>query len=267
MYEQTIRPNIQISSWVKNYFIIEYNELFEKYNKEFTLSSLKGNCWIFIISDSEIKDKYKPVCHFFEIDNFSKIIQKYSFKYMTKFRILCIEFELGVSLKKVFGPNLYFIIENLRLSLNFDLTVKEIANLFDSIFDKVNIEMSKSQELTIQIITHLKENPFFKINELCDKFYLCNRQLQRIFQQQTGYSLKTCQKYIRINTCLQMILLSKGKNYSEVIYSMGYFDHNHFLKEFKMYYGDTPRHLLRNNAFFNDLIFYNEKTGKENYPN
>ena len=62
---------------------------------------------------------------------------------------------------------------------------------------------------------------------------MCNRQLQRIVQENTGHSLKFCQKYLRLRNCIQLIVTLNKNNFNDIIYTMGYTDYNHFIKDFK----------------------------------
>lgn len=249
-------PDSRINSWVKRYFILDHNDLLKRKESPLSLSPLTSNCWFFIITDQSGLNGVDSFCHFFEIDNFSEKIPKCDFTYSSKFRLLCIQFDLGVPIKKVFGEHYKTIVEIIKLKWNFEKPENESIELLDSLLSNFTIETNNKQKLTTQIMHYLKEHPSIKINELSHAFYLCPRQIHRIFQEQTGYSLKSCQKYLRIIKSLYLTLHSNGNNLNNVIYSMGYYDHNHFLKDFKIFYGATPSHLIKRKSFYSTELFF-----------
>ncbi len=260
-------PDDQISDWVKKYFILDHNDIYDRKDINSSVSPLTGNCWFFIVTDYSENHFSASNCHYFEIDNFSKKIAKCDFKYNNKFRLLCVQFKLGIPIKKILSCSYNSILENIRMNLKFEVSENEIVNQLDGLFLNFKIEANYNQKLTLQIIHHLKENPALKISDLSSKFYLCPRQIHRIFQEYTGHSLKSCQKYLRINESLYLMLHSNGANLRNVIYDMGYYDHNHFLKDFKLFYGATPTHLIKRNAFCFNELFFNTSMQMENSIN
>lgn len=66
------------------------------------------------------------------------------------------------------------------------------------------------------------------------------RQLRRLFHQYVGDSPKAFSQVVRFQSTLHTTI-SKPTDMTKSFYSVGYFDQAHFIKEFKKFYGLTPK--------------------------
>jgi len=96
------------------------------------------------------------------------------------------------------------------------------------------------------------------ITELAKKSDLSLRQFERNFKVQFGITAKEFQKISRFQTVTKKILFSKNPDYLGIILDGGYFDQNHFIKEFKAYTGTTPKQYFLD-VNFDDRLYYNKK--------
>ena len=101
MVERHFKPSDPSNILVADYCIIEYKEPTDYCEKKLTLSSLRGNCWIFILSDLPESQFKKNSCYFYEINKFSEKMERFAFEFSTKFKILYIQFEFGIFLSKI----------------------------------------------------------------------------------------------------------------------------------------------------------------------
>lgn len=83
-------------------------------------------------------------------------------------------------------------------------------------------------------------NGIVSINELCEKFSLSPRKLERMFNEQVGISAKRYARLVRFRHVFQL-LKKEEWNKAEATYLAGYFDQAHFNKEFKTFSGEDPR--------------------------
>lgn len=94
----------------------------------------------------------------------------------------------------------------------------------------------------VNTITGLKGN--VAVSELADKFCLCERQIERKFAGLVGMSPKLFTRIVRFNNCLGELFKNKDNSTVTIIQSCGYYDQNHFIKEFKRFSDLLPGEYL-----------------------
>jgi len=82
------------------------------------------------------------------------------------------------------------------------------------------------------------------------------RQLERKFINQIGISPKQLGKVLRIDTALKLMLKQKTDSFTEIAYEIGYYDQNHFIKDFKEFTGITPKEFLSDEQMMLSSLFY-----------
>lgn len=85
----------------------------------------------------------------------------------------------------------------------------------------------------------IRQHDDLNITELSKKVYICERQLQRSFQNNLGISPKAYHKVMRLYKAHQSGLIRK-ENYTSIAYQFGYADPAHFTRDFKNYFGVSP---------------------------
>lgn len=78
------------------------------------------------------------------------------------------------------------------------------------------------------------------VKELSERVFWSSRQINRYFNNQFGFSLKTFSNILKCNSSFSQI--AKGKLFPE----KEYYDQAHFIKEIKRYTGVTPKDLYHN---------------------
>jgi len=79
---------------------------------------------------------------------------------------------------------------------------------------------------------------------------LSQRQLQRLFNQYIGTPPKRFSKIIRFQKLIQEIKQSENSKSNNIHFDLGYYDQAHFIKEFKLYTGHTPKQLIQQGTNF-----------------
>lgn len=93
----------------------------------------------------------------------------------------------------------------------------------------------------------IRQNDELNISNLCEKVYVGERQLQRVFQNNLGITPKMYQKVMRLYKAHQLGLVNE-ENYTNIAHQIGYADSAHFTREFTDYFGVSPRqHFLKIN--------------------
>lgn len=85
-----------------------------------------------------------------------------------------------------------------------------------------------------------KEKGLVRIEELSRKVGMSTTTLGEQFREKVGLSPKTFSRIVRFNNINSFITQNQSVNWQELVYTFGFFDQNHFIKEFKHFYGCTP---------------------------
>lgn len=89
------------------------------------------------------------------------------------------------------------------------------------------------------IIHLLKEGK--ELKEIQQLMNLSERSLERWAKIEIGMSPKTSARIIRFQSSLDLIRQQATKNLTQLAYQSGYFDQSHYIREFKIFTGVTPK--------------------------
>ncbi|SDL75955.1 Helix-turn-helix domain-containing protein [Pedobacter sp. ok626] len=79
-----------------------------------------------------------------------------------------------------------------------------------------------------------------RIDELSRSMRISTTTLGDQFREKIGLSPKTFSRIVRFNDINNFISRNQNVSWQELVYKFGFFDQNHFIKEFKRFYGCTP---------------------------
>jgi transcriptional regulator GlxA family with amidase domain len=79
-----------------------------------------------------------------------------------------------------------------------------------------------------------------KIQELCQKYKLSRRWLDKQFERQMGISPKSFARLARFNGVLSQLQAQKKLDWGELEESFGYHDKSHLIKDFQAFSGRAP---------------------------
>lgn len=82
------------------------------------------------------------------------------------------------------------------------------------------------------------------IGSLAEKVNYSERNLRRIFQSELGVSPKELIRIIQFQSLLQELFRGTEATFTDVALKYGYYDQSHVIKNFKAYYGVSPRHIF-----------------------
>jgi len=133
---------------------------------------------------------------------------------------------------------------------NFEKAVSILSNQINLSLKHLNKIDNRKIELFNLI--YLEDN--YNVNELSEKIIWSSRQINRYFNGQYGFPLKTFLSIVRCYAAYSDIAKC------ELLPAKEYFDQSHFIKQVKKYTGATPRELSKNkNDRFLQLITIQEK--------
>lgn len=78
------------------------------------------------------------------------------------------------------------------------------------------------------------------IKDICDCSCISQRQMERLYQQHIGLSLKRVSNLVRYQKVWREMVTSCHFNVHDAVHRFGYTDQAHLLKEFKRFHGVTP---------------------------
>ena len=140
--------------------------------------------------------------------------------------------------ENVFG-NQYFSLREQLLNTTDNFKKKEILDHF---FTKIISTPKLSILSPISVIqqTILQNQGNTKVNSLYKTFGKSQRSLERDFLEQVGVGIKYYCRILRFNNAYATKRKNPEKTWNEILYSCGYYDQSHYIKEFKGFVGISP---------------------------
>ena len=92
------------------------------------------------------------------------------------------------------------------------------------------------------------DKSLLKVADICQKFKLEERQLQRLFNKYIGVNAKWIINRYRIHEALEQIETNDQIKWSDMALKLGYYDQAHFIKDFKNLIGQSPHDYFRSLA-------------------
>ena len=198
---------------------------------------------------------------FFEVDNPDE-------SYIMGFCKSYTEFPLGKQFSYIgirFLPSVFPLIfgqnakELSNTEVRLDLVLPDLAQFILHKFNNFKTIQQIKNELDIFFITYLEktdfsvDNRFSKALEIILKSQgnvqilndldtgISPRHLRRLFEFYIGDTAKTFSQVVRFQSVLRTSVSASAFQKSKLFYDMGYCDQSHFIKEFKTFYGRTPK--------------------------
>lgn len=121
------------------------------------------------------------------------------------------------------------------------LDQNQIKSIFDSYFlklvEQVAFDFDNRFYDALQII--LKNGGVVNLEKEINTG-ISPRQLRRLFNYYVGVNAKTFSKVVRFQNIFRAKPSRQSLRKNKLFYDVGYYDHSHFIKEFKNFYGATP---------------------------
>ncbi len=101
-------------------------------------------------------------------------------------------------------------------------------------------------------VRRLLEEPSVRVSELASIACLGRKQFERVFCGSVGMNPKEYSRVVRFQKSLWM-MQNGADGYSDVACACGYADQSHFIREFKLFSGLTPKELAAGCSPYSDL--------------
>ena len=88
------------------------------------------------------------------------------------------------------------------------------------------------------------------VGEIIDALHISGRHFRRQFSKVIGIGAKQYCKIIQFNTVFEAIQTGNERMLYDLALKHGYYDHSHFINDFKVYLGNSPRQFLQSDYSF-----------------
>lgn len=121
---------------------------------------------------------------------------------------------------------------------------------------KETVTIDKIVKRTVDML--LTTNGKISINSLVDENSSRRRQLERKFKNQIGISPKQLVRVIRFLSSLRALQNGDKINLTDVAHRNEFYDHAHFIKDFREFTGVSPKDFIGNDNFKLSSLFYKD---------
>lgn len=157
----------------------------------------------------------------------------------------------GIPAQHIWHQQIIQLQQQLQQEANDAACITLLNNFFLSLIKNKNITINNFDQLIDIIIQkqgNITENEIFKMLPVSE------RTLQRYFKKQLGVSLKTYIRILRNLNLFKKITQNPDIPFLDIIYSLGYFDYSHFIKDFKKMTGHTPKQYFSSKQEFAHIL-------------
>lgn len=116
-----------------------------------------------------------------------------------------------------------------------------IQRLEDFLYKKVKSFKNNCIQSPLEpVLSCIHGQGIYDLNKIRDLTFFSEKTLERYFSNQLGLSPKRYMRICRFNAVKEVLDKNPEIDWHDVIFSFGYYDQSHFIKEFKEFSGKTP---------------------------
>jgi AraC-like DNA-binding protein len=145
------------------------------------------------------------------------------------------------NLAKVFGPDHTSLVEQLA---KIDAIEGKVKRIEEFIRGKIKLPygLNPTFKKAVDIIRH--EEGHLQIEILCQKLRVSYKWMERNFNKYLGISPKEFTRLQRFLSAYLAMCKTLKQDMLSIAIECGYYDQNHFIKDFKRFTGQTPAYYL-----------------------
>lgn len=183
--------------------------------------------------------------------------------------VLCIQFEpfglsglLGIPAIEysesfvpsdlIFGSSINTLREQLFETSSFNEKIILVENYLENKFKTTTLKKTlvetiiKNQKFTSMSLSNFKENTGYSKKHIIGKF-----------KEQVGLTPKSYQRLLNINKAIVLLSKYEHSNYTHIAHDCGFYDQSHFIKNFKLITGITPKNYLSTEQIYPHVLNVN----------
>ncbi len=149
----------------------------------------------------------------------------------------------AINLRDLLKDKINILEDKISLANNLQSRIEAIENF---LFKRLKINANKPLDVVFGAVQIINQHRG-QINsaELANKLGISKKQLERKFATQIGKSPKKFIKIVRFQSVLDSAKNMTEEKLSNLAYDNGYFDQAHFIHDFKVYTGYTPKEFFK----------------------
>jgi AraC-like DNA-binding protein len=120
-------------------------------------------------------------------------------------------------------------------------------NAFEDMLRAHSKKKQKTKDSSHWAVQLIQENPRQSVDEVCANLQVTSRHLRRKFKEKVGMGPKYYLRICRFHRALQLNHQYPQIDLQDLSFQCGYYDHSHFIKDFKQFSGKSPYDYLINN--------------------
>lgn len=228
-----------VDSTQMSFVLDEYHQFRETGGEEISTYPL---CFVGLIDQGRVFDRFpkkfvQVIFKSYGAFKFFKIPQRYLVNQGTDMRLLFPETTSLTEQLRALAHSPFKVIELLEAWLLKRLLLTEKTDV-----DRIGNACEMIQ----------KSRGVIRIEELSRSIGMSTTTLGDQFREKVGFGPKTFSRIVRFNHINSFIGRQQHTDWQELVYTYGFFDQNHFIKEFKRFYGCTPSE-WHSSQFFNPI--------------
>lgn len=262
MKYQRVPPPDHLKKWVRFFWTLDAKEMQQE--QMLRLFACRYPCIIFQHNDGNsaihVKGAELPVSYFSGLHSAAHTltlsrsfsltgVRFYPYAIKSIFGIDCHELRSGFPDLKSFAPN--WLEEKLLHTNSRKERVQIIADFIYRMLLSNGDQNNPVYQKLLNIESFAFENSVY---QLTNHFNISERQLERHFKQQIGFSPKEYLQITRFEKSIDLINKGTFSKLSDIAYSLNFYDQTHFINEFKKFSGYTPL------AFYKQAKRFEENT-------
>lgn len=132
-------------------------------------------------------------------------------------------------------------------SENWDLYGMTTSDKISFIESKlIKMRQGTFDPLASNMVAYIRSQQIYKVEDLCSRFNLSLRQVQRIFKSQVGVNAKWVIRIFRLQELKVLLENQLTVDWPGLAYQLGYSDQAHMINDFKRVVGKTPKDFKEN---------------------
>lgn len=139
----------------------------------------------------------------------------------------------------IWGREIELLSDEMQSSDDIEKSISALENFLLKKYHKISLHYRAHEvDHVLELLTASQGS--IRMTELQQATNITRKTMERSFYNYLGISPKRYAQIIRFNAAKSMIEQNPKIQYAEIAYQLGYFDHSHFISEFRRFSGVTP---------------------------
>ncbi|WP_428241481.1 DUF6597 domain-containing transcriptional factor [Gynuella sp.] len=134
--------------------------------------------------------------------------------------------------------------QELEARLDGQPDIEQVVRKFTELLNSVWVTLHREDQQGVRAHTIVaameQDTELLKVEQVCARFQVSRRQLERLFFKYVGLSPKWVLRVFRLQQLANEMINHPAPDWTELAHRLGYFDQAHCIRDFKQITGKTP---------------------------